>query len=141
MNVFEQELKKIIGQSNALIDPKYVGRACYGRVSSNIRAKLQFVTRIEADKYVALEITLINNTEGVIDKNMIFFKDIWGVNSIDSRTAPNQIYPYIRAYPGEMNWQGYDPTPADFEILANSMDEHLEIFSEDIEQNSGQTMI
>jgi hypothetical protein len=30
MNFFEQELRKLAYQSNALIGPRYVGRACYG---------------------------------------------------------------------------------------------------------------
>ena len=127
MNFFEQELRKLVGQSNALADPKYIGRACYGRVSDNIRAKLQFVEMGHADHYVGLKVTLLNNTEGEIDTNIIRFKDIW-----------NDDNPHIWRSGNDHGWYGYKPTPADFEMLADSFDEHLEIFSEDIEY--GQTM-
>jgi len=82
MNFFEQELRKLVGQSNALSDPRYIGRACYGRVSDNIRAKLGFITMGTYEKYEALKTTLINNTEGEIDCNIIRFLDVWGVKKL-----------------------------------------------------------
>ena len=36
MSFFERELRKLVGQSNALTDPRYIDRAYYGRVSENI---------------------------------------------------------------------------------------------------------
>jgi len=138
MNFFEQELRKLVGQSNALADPRYIGRACYGRVSDNIRAKLQFVEMGYGSKYEGLKVTLLNNTEGEIDTNIIRFKDIWGIKT--TKNFPNGVAPHISTYQGESSWYAYQPTPADFELLADSVDEHLEMFSEDMEQNSGQTM-
>ena len=136
MNFFEQELRKLVGQSNALADPRYIGRACYGRVSDNIRAKLQFVTMGTHEQYEGLKVTLLNNTEGEIDTNIIRFKDMWGEKK--TKNFPNGIVPYIWTYQGESKWYAYEPNPADYEILADSVDEHLEMFSEDMEY--GQTM-
>ena len=45
MNFFEQELRKIIGQSTAAADASYVGRSCFVRLNPDLRAKLTF-TRI-----------------------------------------------------------------------------------------------
>jgi hypothetical protein len=140
MNFFEQELRKLVGRSDALDDPRYIGRACYGRVSGNIRAKLQFVTMGHADHYEGLKVTLLNNTEGEIDTNIIRFKDLWGAKPVNNRNFPDGVTPYIWTYNGESEWYVYKPTPADYEMLADNVAEYLELFSEDMEQNSGQTM-
>jgi len=136
MNFFEQELRKLVGQSNALSDPRYIGRACYGRVSDNIRAKLEFITMGTYEKYEALKTTLINNTEGEIDCNTIPFRDVWGVKKFAN--FPEGIAPHIWTYNGKTEWYGFEPNPADYEMLADSLDEYLELFSEDMEY--GQTM-
>lgn len=39
MNFFEQELRKIIGQSTAAADASYVGRSCFVRLNPDLRAK------------------------------------------------------------------------------------------------------
>ena len=138
MNFFEQELRKLVGQSNALADPRYIGRACYGKVSDNIRAKLQFVTMGTHEHYEALQVKLLNNTEGEIDTNIIRFKDVWGVKKFAD--FPEGISPHIWTYNGKTEWYGFEPNPADYELLADSVDEHLEMFGEDMNQDSGQTM-
>jgi hypothetical protein len=140
MNFFEQELRKLVGQSNALADPRYIGRACYGRVSGNIRAKLQFVTMGHADHYEALQVTLINNTEGEIDRSLIRFRDLWGAKPVGNPNFKDGIHPHIWTYSGKSEWYCYQPTPADYELLADSLDEYLEVFSEDMEQGRGQNM-
>jgi hypothetical protein len=138
MNFFEQELRKLVGQSDALADPRYIGRACYGGVNGNIRAKLQFVTMGYADRYEALKTTLINNTEGEIDCNIIRLKDVWGAKPVNNPNFPDGVSPHIWKTNGDYDWYAYKPTPRDYEILAGSVDEYLEMFSEDMEY--GQTM-
>jgi hypothetical protein len=140
MNFFEHELRKLVGQSNALADPRYIGRACYGRVSDSIRAKLQFVTMGHADHYEALQMTLINNTEGEIDRSLIRFRDLWGQKPSSNPNFPDGVYPHVWTYQGKSEWYVYKPDPADYEMLADSMDEYLELFSEDMEQGQGPAM-
>lgn len=139
MNFFAQELRKLVGQSNTLADPRYIGRACYGRVSENICVKLQFITMGHADHYEALKMTLINNTEGEIDTNIIRLKDIWGVKASANPNFRDGISPRIGIYQGEFEWYGFNPSPADYEILAESVDDYLELFSEDIEYGQSMT--
>jgi hypothetical protein len=133
MNFFEKELRKLIGQSNALADTCYIGRACYGRVSDNIRVKLQFVTMGTHEHYEALKATLINNTEGEIDRNTIPFLDIWGNQSVNSPYLQDGVSPHIWKGDKDYEWYGYQPTPADYETLADSVDDYLEMFSENME--------
>lgn len=136
MNFFEKELRKL-GQSKLLSDPRYIGRACYGRVSDNVRVKLQFVTMGYHEKYEALKATLINNTEGTIDQTIIRFKDIWG--TVKFANFPEGIAPHIWSYQGKHEWYGIEPNPADYEILTDSLDEYLEMFSEDLEYDQRMT--
>jgi len=138
MNFFEKELRKLVGQSDALADPKFIGRACYGRVSDNIRAKLQFVTMGHHEHYEALQMTLINNTEGNIDTNTIRFRDIWGAKPVNNPNFREGVSPHIWKDGKDYEWYAYQPTPADYETLADSVDEYLEMFGEDMEH--GQTM-
>lgn len=139
MNFFEQELRKLVGQSNVLSDPRYIGRACYGRVSDNIRIKLQFITMGYADHYEALKTTLINNNEGEIDTNVIRLNDIWGVKASANPNFRDGVSPRIGIYQGEFEWYGFEPSPTDYVILAESVDDYLELFSEDIEYGQSMT--
>ena len=60
MNFFEQELRKIIGQSTAAADASYVGRSCFVRLNPDLRAKLTFITMGIASHYEALKMTILN---------------------------------------------------------------------------------
>ena len=140
MNFFEQELRKLAGQSNALAGPRYIGRACYGTVGDDLRAKIQFVTLGTHEKYEALKITMLNHTEGEIDSSLIRFSDLWGAKPVSNPNFRGGVYPYIWTYNGTPEWYAYTPTPADYEVLADSVDEYLELFSGDMEQGHGQTM-
>lgn len=67
MNFYEQELRKIIGQSTASADASYVGRSCFVRLNSDLRAKLTFITMGLASHYEALKMTILNRKEGEIN--------------------------------------------------------------------------
>ena len=65
MTFYEQELRKIIGEQYP--DATYVGRVCYVRLSDMNRAKIQFVTGSVANQYNALQLTILNRSEGQVD--------------------------------------------------------------------------
>ena len=140
MNFFEQELRKLVGQSNALADPRYIGRALYDTVGGNITAKIQFVTMGTHEKYEALKITMLNNSGGEIDSSLIRFPDLWGAKPVNNPNFRGGVFPYIWTYNGKSEWYAYTPSPADYGELADSVDEYLDLFSGDMEQGYGQTM-
>ena len=123
-----------------LDDVRFVGRACYGRVSENIRAKLQFVTMGIADHYEALQVTLINNTEGEIDHSVLRFKDVWGMLPTANPSFSQGVAPHIWTHNGKSEWYAAQPGPAECEALADDVDGYLELFSEDMEQDLGPRM-
>ena len=42
MNYFERELRKIVEHCEYIRNPKYVGRACVGRLDDDIVVKMEF---------------------------------------------------------------------------------------------------
>ena len=74
MTFYEQELRKIIGERYP--DAAYVGRACYVRLSDMNRAKIQFVTGIVSNQYNALQMTILNRSEGQVDTLRLRFSDL-----------------------------------------------------------------
>ena len=67
MTFYEQELRKIIGEQYP--DATYVGRVCYVRLSDMNRAKIQFVTGSVANQYNALQLTILNRSEGQVTRS------------------------------------------------------------------------
>lgn len=53
--------------SGILKDQKYVGRICYGTISEDLRARVEFVTLGVSDHYAGLKTSIINRKEGVVD--------------------------------------------------------------------------
>ena len=76
MNFFEQELRKIVG--SAYPDATYIGRACYVRLGEENRAKIQFVTGIVSNQYNALQMTILNRSEGTVDTLRVSLTDLLG---------------------------------------------------------------
>ena len=138
-NFFEQELRKLASQLTIMDDARFMGRACYGRVCENIRAKLQFVTMGTADHYEALQVTLINNTEGEIDHSTIRLKELWG-KLHGNPNFPQGADPHIWINSGKTAWYAVQPGPAEYEVLAGEVDGYMELFSEDMEQDFGPQM-
>jgi hypothetical protein len=83
MNFFEQELRKIIGQSTAAADASYVGRSCFVRLNPDLRAKLTFITMGITSHYEALKMTILNRKEGEVDNTVLRFSDLLGKKAGD----------------------------------------------------------
>ena len=80
MTFFEQELRKIVG--DVYPDATFVGRACYVRLSDMNRAKIQFTTCGTADHCEALQMTILNRSDGQVDTLRLRFKDVLGTKAV-----------------------------------------------------------
>ena len=125
MTFFAQELKNIAERCEFVGDARYVGKACVFRLSENVTGKMEFATEGVAQEYSALKITLFNRKEGVIDTQKTTLGDIIGRKTIYG----NKKSPYIWSvdFP---DWYGYKPTNADYDAMAQTADEYLEMFAE-----------
>lgn len=138
MNFFEQELRKIVGIAHP--DTTFVGRACYVRLSDRIRAKIQFTTCGTAERYEALQMTILNGNDGQVDTLRLRFADIWGKGQVNN-LYNQQIGPYAWTYNGETEWYAYHPNSQDYRKLTKAVSDYLEVFQEQIqEQQSGCVM-
>jgi len=130
LNFFEQELRKLVDAGLDLDDVKFAGRACYGDLGGQNRAKLQFVTTGYADNYSTLAVDILNRTDGKVDSLMFRFADIWGKKSVDNPNFRDGVIPHIWTDGLKSEWYVYKPTPRDFEILADAVNNYLSVFVE-----------
>ena len=93
MTFYEQELRKIIGEQYP--DATYVGRVCYVRLSDMNRAKIQFVTGSVANQYNALQLTILNRSEGQVDTLRLRFSDLLGTKVTSNPNFRNGVDPHI----------------------------------------------
>lgn len=89
MNFFEGELRLMFGNNCIIDEPKIVGRTLLGKIDDDLRVKLQFVSTGISKHYDAIQVSVINRTEGLVDRETMFFGDIIGQkNSLGSKVNP-----------------------------------------------------
>lgn len=141
MNFFEQELRKIIDQSNVAADASYVGRSCFVRLTPDLRAKLTFITMGIASHYEALKMTVLNRKEGEVDNTILRFSDLLGKKQVANPNFQNGILPHIWDDSGKPTWYVYQPQQKDYRLLAESVDEYLQVFQpQEVIEHPGQQM-
>lgn len=129
MTFFEQELRKIVG--DVYPDATFVGRACYVRLSDMNRAKIQFTTCGTADHYEALQMTILNRSDGQVDTLRLRFKDVLGTKAVPNNpNFRNGISPHAWTYNGKTEWYGYHPNNRDYEKLTDAVSDYLDVFQE-----------
>ena len=133
MTFYEQELRKIVGERYP--DATYVGRACYVRLSDMNRAKIQFVTGIVSNQYNALQMTILNRSEGQVDTLRLRFSDLLGTKMTSNPNFRNGVEPHIWDDYGKVSWYVYHPTQQDYEALSDAVSDYLEVF-QDVSQSA-----
>lgn len=92
MNFFEGELHRMFGGNDIIHDPKIVGRTLLGKLDDDLRVKLQFVSTGVHKHYDAIQISILNRTDGVVDKETMLFGDIIGVKNTN---ISGRVNPYM----------------------------------------------
>lgn len=130
MNFFEAELKKIMESSGILKDQKYVGRVCYGTISEDLRARVEFVTLGISGHYAGLKTSVINRKEGVIDSMLLRFTDIWGKPKVSNPNFKEGVNPHIWTNDGKSGWYVYKPGTAEYQMLSRGVENYLSVFQD-----------
>ena len=125
---YEQELRKIVG--SCYPDATYVDRACYVRLGEMNRAKIQFVTGMIGSQYNALQITILNRSEGQVDTLRLRFSDLLGLKMTANQNFRNGVEPHIWDDSGKVDWYVYHPTRQDYEVLSTAVSDYLEVCQE-----------
>lgn len=135
MNFFEQELRKIVGSQYP--DAAFVGRACYVRLNEMNRAKIQFTTCGTADRYQALQMTILNRNDGQVDTLRLRFADLLGKGQINNPYI-QQSGPYAWTYNGKTEWYAYQPNDRDYRQLTDAVSGYLDVFQEQAQSSEQQ---
>lgn len=138
MNVYEKALRDLFGKSEELKDIKYTGRTCLARLDKDLRVKLQFVTTGTAGNYTAICASIINRTDGVVDKQTFRFRDM--VPARSGSQAFGLQYPYIWEYNGNPEWYGQPLSTKEKQLVRDSILEYVEMYMEQDMTMSEQVM-
>ena len=126
MNFFEQEMRKMFGDSPVIQDAQYCGRTLIGKVDDELRVKLQFITTGIADNYDSIRMKIINRTEGEVDTEVFRWTDILGVPNAPSRS----IYIWSNRG-GDTNWYGYRPTEIDYDQISETINGYISMYQDE----------
>ena len=138
MNVYEKALRDLFGKSVELKDIKYTGRTCLARLDKDLRVKLQFVTTGTAGNYTAICASIINRTDGVVDKQTFRFRDM--VPARAGSQAFGLQYPYIWEYNGNPEWYGQPLSKKEKQLVRDSILDYVEMYMEQDMAMSEQVM-
>ena len=130
MTFFERELKKMFGTGASFSEPRFVGNCCYGRLTDQIRVKINFQTGMVADHYDRLKVTLLNRNEGTIDSMVVKFGDVWGLKKTTNPNFRDGVTPHIWSYGKATSWYVYQPGKEDYKVLSEAIKTYLEVFQE-----------
>ena len=78
MNFFEKEMRQMFDDNDIFHDAKFVGKTMLAKLDEDLRIKLQFIASHISGQFDTVQMTIINRTEGVVDKQNFKFSDIIG---------------------------------------------------------------
>ena len=78
MNYFEKQMRILFGESELFSEAMFSGKMMIGKIDQDVRVKLEFISTNIAKQYNAMKVTVLNRTEGEIDKTVFPFRDILG---------------------------------------------------------------
>lgn len=131
MTVYEQELRKLFEHSNLVDQPQFSGRVCVGDLGKDLRVRAEFLSTHISSQYDAIRLTVLNRTEGVVDRTLLRFQDVWGKKQVPNN--PNfrsGVIPHLWDDYGKVEWYAYHPTAADYAALRDAVGQYLSTFRE-----------
>ncbi len=126
MNFFEKEMLTLFGDNGTMLNLQFIGKTMFGKLGENKLCKLQFTTTGTFQKYTAIQATIIDSNNGVIDKQLFKFSDIIG-NFISPHLG--DIEPHIWEYKGKAEWYA-NVTPTQKAKIADTVLKYVEMFQD-----------
>lgn len=126
MNVFEKTLRELFGKSGILKDIKYTGKTCIARLDKDLRVKLSFTDPGTACNYTAICASIINRTDGLVDKHTFRFRDM--VPARPGQTTFGRDYPYIWIRDGKAQWYGEPLSATELKKVRNAILDYVEMY-------------
>ena len=108
MTAYEKELRKLFENSDLMDHPQYSGRVCVGELGKDLRVRAEFFSTCVANQYNAILLTVLNRTEGVVDRTMLRFKDVWGKKPVPGTPYfRDGVLAYLWDDRGDVDWYAY----------------------------------
>ena len=127
MNFYEKEMRSMFEHNDLLHDAKFCGRTMLAKMDDDLRVKLRLISTCIADHYDAVQASVINRTDGVVDKQMFKFSDIIGRQM---RANRDEIEPHIWEYNGRPEW--YIPiTASQKAMIADTVLDYVGMYQEE----------
>lgn len=131
MTVYEKELRKLFENSGLMDHPQYSGRVCVGELGKDLRVRAEFLSTHIASQYDAIRLTVLNRKEGVVDRTLLRFKDVWGKKPVPGNPNFREgVLPHLWDDSGDVDWYAYHPNAADYAALRQSVGQYLSMFRE-----------
>ena len=127
MNFYEAEMRKMFGGNELLTDMKFVGKTMLGKLDDNKLVKLQFITTGTADKYTAIQASVIDKNDGILDKQTMKFSEIIGM--YNRGNGLGAIEPHMWESRGKPEWYTPISNPQKTEIAERVLD-YVEMFQD-----------
>ncbi len=127
MNFFEGELRQMFGNTESISDAKFVGRTMLGKLDDDLLVKAQFISTNISKHYDAIQISILNRTDGVVDKETMVFGDIIGTKMT---RCSDKVNPYMwEESVGKAFW--YTPlTISEKAQISDTVLDYVEMFQE-----------
>ena len=119
----EHELRVLFGESELFYEAMFSGKMMIGKIDTDVRVKLEFVSTNVSGQYNAIRAMVINRTEGEIDKSTFLLKDIIG--------QKNGYDPYIWDDPNSKGWYGFCPTSNEYEKITDTITDYMAMFADE----------
>ena len=128
MSFLEQEMRKIIENSQYKGKAVFLGETGYLNIGDYVRMRLEF-TGDGRLHYDGLKMTIINYREGEVDSHSIRFVDVLGLKGTDNRIGCGGT-PRIWNDEGTWEWYLYRPEQNDYKKMAKVIDNYAGLFQE-----------
>ena len=121
MNDFERLLHGLLDRTDTFLGASYIGRACYARLSNDLRVKAEFIYTSVKDHYNALKLTAISSKNGTLDTLTMPFSDYCAPNP---RLSVGDTRPHIWTNRDKTDWY-CAPKPGELDRMAAAVDDFV----------------
>ena len=133
MTFYERELRCIFENCEGISERKYNGRTMLAKIDQDLRVKASFITTGIASHYDAIRLRIINRTEGEVDAQTFFFRDIFN-NTPTAKTA------HIWDDHGSPKWYNYRPGPRNYQQLTERLEGYISLYQDEGMEMSSQSL-
>ena len=126
MNFFEKEMRQMFEDNDLFQDAKFLGKTMLAKLDDDLRIKLQFIASHISNEFDTVQLSIINRTDGVVDKQDFKFCDIIGQFNHPGRTPMDY---HMWEYNNKPEW--YTPISlADKARIANTVLDYVAMYQD-----------